>query len=137
MNFIDTNLIVYANDRRDPDKQHRALELIRREAKARTGVVSIQVFQEFANVALNKLGQEASIVLRQLALLEMLLVVCPDPPMVRRAVELKVLYQLSFWDASILASAESAGCQNLYSEDLSAGQVFGTMRVINPFSPTK
>jgi len=133
MNFIDTNLVVYANDRRDPVKQQCALELIRREAEDRTGVISIQVLQEYANAALNKLGQQSAMVLRQLALLEMLLVVCPDPPMVRRAVELKSLYQLSFWDASILASAESAGCRILYSEDLNVDQVYGTIRVINPF----
>jgi predicted nucleic acid-binding protein len=133
MNFIDTNLIVYANDRRDATKQAQALDLIRREIREGTGVISIQVLQEYANTALNKLNQEAGIVLRQLALLETLTIVQPDPAMVRRAVELKLLFQLSFWDASILASAESAGCQQLFSEDLNTGQAFGSIRVVNPF----
>ena len=113
MNFIDTNLIVYANDRRDPVKQKRALEVIQREIRDGTGVLSIQVLQEFANTALNKLGQEPAVVLRQLSLLETLTIVRPDPPMVRRAVELKTLYQLSFRDASILAAAENAACRYL------------------------
>jgi len=134
MNFIDTNLIVYANDRSDSRKQQRALDVIRREIRERTGVISIQVLQEFANTALNKLGQEPSVLLRQLALLETLTVVRPDPPMVRRAVELKTLFQLSFWDASILAAAESAGCRHLFSEDLNAGQAYGAIRVINPLA---
>ena len=134
MNFIDTDLLVYAHDRRDPIKQEKALEVIRREIRERRGVVSIQVMQEFANTALNKLGQAPAIVLRQLALLESLTVVCPDPPMVRRAVELKALFQLSFWDASILAAAESVGCRQLFSEDLNSGQSFGSIRVINPFA---
>ncbi len=133
MNFIDTNVIVYANDRRDPTRQSRALNLIQTEGQNRTGVVSIQVLQEFANTALNKLGQSAAIVIRQLALLEVLTIVNPDPPMVRRAVELSTLYPLSFWDAAILASAESSGCQNLFTEDLNHGQVFGNIRVVNPF----
>ena len=133
MNFIDTNLIVYANDRRDPIKQKRALEVIQRQIREGTGVVSIQVLQEFANTALNKLGQEPAVVLRQLTLLETLTIVRPDAPMVRRAVELKTLFQLSFWDASILAAAENAGCRHLFSEDLNTGQAFGTIRVINPF----
>ncbi len=134
MNFIDTNLIVYANDRRDSRKQQQALDVIRREIRERTGVISIQVLQEFANTALNKLGQEPSVLLRQLALLETLTVVRPDPPMVRRAVELKTLFQLPFWDASILAAAESAGCRHLFSEDLNAGQAYGAIRVINPLA---
>lgn len=134
MNFIDTNLIVYANDRRDLQKQQRALEVIRREIHGGTGVISIQVLQEYANTALNKLGQEPAIVLRQLTLLETFTVVRPDPPMVRRAVELKALFQLSFWDASIIAAAENVGCRHLLSEDLNPGQIFGTIRVINPFA---
>lgn len=136
MNFIDTNLIVYANDRRDVKKQEQALDLIRREIREGTGVISIQVMQEYANTALNKLNQEAGIVLRQLALLETLTVVYPDPPMVRRAVELKLLFQLSFWDASILAAAENAGCSQLLSEDLNEGQAYGAIRVVNPFKGT-
>ncbi len=134
MNFLDTNLIVYANDRRDQKKQKRALDVIREEIRAGTGVVSIQVLQEYANTALNKLGQEPKVVLCQLALLETLRVVSPEPSMVRRAVELKALFQLSFWDASILAAAESAGCRRLFSEDLNDGQSFGGIRVINPFA---
>ena len=134
MNFIDTNLIVYANDRRDPKKQKCAIEVIQREIRDRTGVVSIQVMQEFANTALNKLAQSPAVVLRQISLLETLMVVRPDPEMVRRAVELKALFQLSFWDSSILAAAENAGCRHLFSEDLNAGQAFGRVRVINPFT---
>ncbi len=135
MNFIDTNLVVYANDKRDTKKQAQALDVIRREIREGTGVISIQVMQEYATTALNKLNQEAGIVLRQLALLETLTIIRPDPPMVRRAVEIKMLFQLSFWDASILAAAESAACRQLFSEDLNAGQAFGAIRVINPFKP--
>ncbi len=133
MDFLDTNLIVYANDRRDLKKQERALEVIRRAIQDRTGVISVQVLQEYANTAVNKLKQESAVVLRQLALLQSLNVVCPDPQMVMRAVELRALFQLSFWDASILAAAESAGCRRLFSEDLSEGQAYGSIRVINPF----
>lgn len=134
MNFIDTNLIVYANDRRDPEKQRRAVEVIQREMRNRSGVISIQVMQEYANTALNKLEQQPAVVLRQLILLESLTVVRPDPSMVRRAVELMTLFQVSFWDASILAAAESAACRHLFSEDLNAGQAFGSVRVVNPFA---
>lgn len=110
------------------------MDVIREEIGKGTGVISIQVLQEYANTALNKLGQDPKVVLRQLALLESLTVICPDPSMVRRAVELKTLFQLSFWDASIIAAAESAGCRHLISEDLNGGQAFGGIRVVNPFA---
>ena len=132
MNFIDTNIIVYANDRRDPDKQKRALEVIRRAMLEGTGVVSIQVLQEYANTALNKLKQERSIVLNQLSLLSLLNVVEPSPQMVARAVELTAIFPISFWDASIVAAAENSGCRELLSEDLNPGQSYGAVRVVNP-----
>ena len=132
MDFIDTNLIVYANDRRDEEKQARALGVVRKAMREGSGVISVQVLQEYANTALNKLGQMPAVVLRQLALLESLEVVRPDPKMVIRAVELKTLYQISFWDASILAAAESASCNRLFTEDLNEGQIYGSIRVINP-----
>lgn len=62
--FIDTNLIVYANDRRDKKKQKAAIILISDLMKTGNGVISTQVMQEYANVALNKLDQDQSVVLR-------------------------------------------------------------------------
>lgn len=132
MEFIDTNILVYANDRRDPSKQARALQVISEAILSGTGVISIQVLQEYANTALNKLKQERMIVLNQLALLNQLNVVEPTPQMVTRAVELTGIFPLSFWDASIVAAAETAGCQKLLSEDLNSGQYYGLVRVVNP-----
>jgi len=68
--FIDSNIIVYANDTRDEEKQSKALEIISEHLKSGTGVLSTQVLQKFAHVALNKLHQRQDVVLRQLVLLE-------------------------------------------------------------------
>jgi len=65
-NFIDTNIIIYANDARDEVKQKRALHIMAEQMKAGSGVVSTQVLQEYAHVALNKLHQRHDVVLRQL-----------------------------------------------------------------------
>lgn len=134
MDFIDTNIIVYANDRRDPEKQKRAIEIVKSAIMDGNAAISIQVLQEYANTALNKLNQQRSVVLNQLSLLAQINVVEPDPQMVSRAVELTALFQLSFWDASIVAAAEAAGCRNLLSEDLNPGQSYGSVRVVNPLS---
>lgn len=132
MDFIDTNIIVYANDKRDPAKQAQALEIISDAMLTGTGVISVQVLQEYANTALKKLHQPQTTVINQLALLRQLSVVEPSVSMVTRAVELTVLFQISFWDASIVAAAENAGCRRLLSEDLNPGQFYGAVEVINP-----
>ncbi len=48
-------------------------------------------------------------------------------------VSLRRRYQVSHWDATIIAAAQALGCTTLYSEDLTHGQVFDGVRVINPF----
>ena len=131
--FIDTNLIVYANDRRDPQKQQKAIELIKELMGAGSGVVSSQVLQEYANTALTKLHQNHTVVLRQLTLLESFEVVLLKPALVRRAIEVKSSYGISFWDSCIISAAESSGCDSIYSEDLSSGQYYSGMKLVNPF----
>uniref|UniRef100_UPI0040579159 PIN domain-containing protein n=1 Tax=Candidatus Electrothrix sp. TaxID=2170559 RepID=UPI0040579159 len=131
--FIDTNLIVYANDRRDPQKQQKAIELIKELMGVGLGVISSQVLQEYANTALTKLHQNHTIVLRQLNLLESLEVVLLNPVLVRRAIEIKSSYGISFWDSCIISAAEAAGCDSIYSEDLSSGQYYSGMKLVNPF----
>ncbi len=59
-------------------------------------------------------------------------VVVNQPESVLQALDIEVRYKISFWDALILQAAESCGAAVLYSEDLSTGQNYGTVRVINP-----
>jgi predicted nucleic acid-binding protein len=61
-----------------------------------------------------------------------------DEATVDQAASLAIRYQLSHWDALIVASAVLAGCDTLYSEDLQDGQVFNdAVTVVNPFAPSK
>ena len=59
-------------------------------------------------------------------------VVLTTPALIRRGVELRRRFQLHFWDATILAAAEHAGCEILYSEDFQHGQMYGAVRAENP-----
>jgi predicted nucleic acid-binding protein len=133
--FIDTNIVIYANDRRAGDKQAQAIAVVTELIRSQTGAISIQVLQEYANTALAKLNQEATVVLRQLRLLESLHIVLPSTVTVRRAVEIREAYQVSFWDAAIIAAAEEAGCDAILSEDLNPGQYYAGVQVVNPFAP--
>jgi predicted nucleic acid-binding protein len=132
--FIDTNVIVYANDSRDPVKHQRARALTTELIESRAAVVSTQVLHEFASVALAKLGQPSEMVHRALRLLELTEVVTHSAALIHRAIDLKTQHAINYWDACILAAAESAGCTDLYSEDLNAGQSYAGVRVVNPFA---
>jgi predicted nucleic acid-binding protein len=132
--FIDTNLIVYANDCRDTAKQQKALDVLAALMGDGRGVISTQVMQEYAHVALNKLGQRQDVVLRQLLLLEGFEVVAQTPALIRRSVEIRSTYQVSFWDACIVAAAEHARCAMILSEDFNTGQYYAGIAVENPFA---
>jgi predicted nucleic acid-binding protein len=130
--FLDTNILVYAYDLRDSQKQVKAHELVRSLIHRRTGVISTQILQEFASVASTKLRHSTETVIHELILLESLEVVQINPKLIRRSVELFEQYKIHFWDTVVLAAAEAAHCDQLYSEDFQDGAVYNTVRVMNP-----
>jgi predicted nucleic acid-binding protein len=130
--FLDTNILVYVYDLRDPNKQVKAHELVRTIIHSRTGVISTQVLQEFASVALTKLHHSIEAVIRELILFESLDVVQVNPKLIRQGVEFFERYKMHFWDAILLAAAEEAHCDQLYSEDFPDGAVYGKVQVLNP-----
>jgi len=132
--FIDTNIIIYANDACDEEKQKKALNIVAKHMRSGTGVISTQVLQEYAHVALNKLHQRQDVVLRQLVLLEGLEVIPQSAALIRRSVEIKTSYQISFWDACIISAAEHSKCNIILSEDLNNGQFYSGIAVKNPFT---
>ncbi len=130
--FIDTNIIIYANDKRDKEKQTKALKVVTNLMKSNGGTISTQVLQEYAFVASKKLNQRHDVILRQLKLLESFEVIRQSPEMIRRAVEIMHSYQINFWDACIISNAEYANCSIIYSEDLHTGQYYSGIKVENP-----
>lgn len=132
--FLDTNILVYAVDHRDPAKQSQAMRLVTACIRDGSGVISTQVLQEFAAVSVGKLRQNFSIVSRQIDMLESLEIVQVTPRMIRRGLEIYGQHKTSFWDATILAAAEHASCQRLWSEDFATGTTYGSMVIENPFA---
>ena len=132
--FLDTNVVVYANDTHSPAKQTRALEVMNNAGRSGDAAVSTQVLAEYAYVADKTIEQSPAAVLNQLLFLESLEVVQLTPALIRRGVELQNRYMINFWDATIIAAAEYANCSILLSEDLNPGQLYTTVRVENPFA---
>lgn len=129
--FFDTNVLVYAALQPDP-RSDRARALL-----LRGGAVSVQVLNEFANVARRKLRKPWPEVARALADLRVL---CLPPQPITLATHeaaLGLADRLGYglYDSQIIASALEAGCATLYSEDMHDGHVIeGSLTIRNPFA---
>ena len=131
--FIDTNVLVYAEASDEPAKQQAALALLRQLYESASGVLSTQVLQEYCNVALKKLKLPPAHIRAQLDLYEQFEIVQITPALIRAGLDLHQTRSVSFYDAIVLASAETAGCSALFSEDFNTGEMVGSVRIINPF----
>ena len=131
--FLDTNVLVYADDKAAPAKRRRAVELVAEHRRAGTGVVSLQVLQEYFVAATRKLGVDAATARRKVELLSELDVAAPDLSDVLAAIDLHRLHGFSFWDALILRAAKQAGCGVLLSEDFQDRRELDGVRIVNPF----
>lgn len=131
--FFDTNVLLYIHSSGAPDKQSRATDLFDSFSSSGHLLLSTQVVQEFYVAGSRKLRmphrklQEATE-----ALLDLPLIVV-GASHIASAIRLEARYGISFWDALILAAAESGGAEVLYTEDLNDGQQYGTVTVRNPF----
>jgi predicted nucleic acid-binding protein len=132
--FLDTNVLVYAYDVSAPEKRRIGQELVRR-AIAGEILISTQVLAEFAATLLHKMAPAArpEQVTNVLDVLAPIKLVVPNGNIVRRAVEAKAAYGLHFYDGMIIAAAEAAGCDRIWSEDLNSGQEYFGIEVMNPF----
>ena len=131
--FVDTNILVYADDRADPVKQSRAQDLIRQLIRDKTGRLSTQVLAEYFVAATRKLGIEAVDARRRIELYSRFDVVSLQPADILGAIDLHRLHGFSLWDALIVRAALLAGCRTLYTEDLQAGFRIETLEFLNPF----
>ena len=133
--FVDTNVFVYQHDDSEPDKKPRADEWVTLLVRHRAGRLSFQVLQELYATLTRKLkpgttAAEAQLIVRDLCLWEPVAI---DRAILERGWHLQERHALSWWDALIVAAAQWSECRVLLSEDLQHGQVFGSLRVIDPF----
>jgi predicted nucleic acid-binding protein len=135
LQFVDTNILVYAHDRSAGEKHVRAQDLLRRLWQSGEGCLSIQVLQEFYVNVTQKVAKPlaASVAARLVADLGVWRVHRPGVEDILDAIRLQQRYQISFWDAMIVESAIQLGCQNIWSEDLNPGQDYGGVLVVYPF----
>lgn len=134
--FVDTNVLVYAEDARDEGKQARARDLIARLMRERRGVVSLQVLQELFAVATRKLDMDAESARRRLLLYSRFEVIDLSLVDLFAAIDLHLLHGLSFWDGLAVRAALNGNCRKLHSEDMQSGRVIEHLTIENPFAAT-
>lgn len=135
LQFVDTNILIYAHDLSAGQKHSRAKILIQDLWQSTEGCLSIQVLQEFYVNITQKVAhplplESAAQIIADLSVWQ---IHSPSPEDVLTAIRLQSRYRISFWDAMIIASAIQLGCQTLWSEDLNIGQVYDQVTVLSPF----
>ena len=131
--FFDTNVLIYADDKAAPATQRRALDLIAEHRRARTGVVSLQVLQEYFVTVTRKLHLDPRIARRKVELIAEFDVASPEVADILAAIDLHRLHGVSFWDALVLRAAKQTGCSILLSEDMQGNREIDGVQIVNPF----
>lgn len=131
--FLDTNVLLYAATAQPSEKlkQDAAYRLI----EADNFGVSTQVMQEFYVNATTKvrIKMNPAVAVAWLAEIEHRPCIAIDAEIVKHAIEVSLRYKISYWDAALIAAAEALGAATLYTEDLNDGQLYGSVRAVNPF----
>ena len=127
---FDSNIVIYAMTDSEPDKTYRAQTIIQEG-----GIISVQVLNEVAHIALRKLSKSWPEINSALAIIREL---CDVVPVTAQTHDegryLAERYRLSVFDAMIVAAATLAGCDTLYSEDMQDGLLVNAkLRIGNPF----
>jgi len=127
--FFDTNIIFYAADTDSPEQDHMARTLLR----SRVITVSTQVMLETYGALRRKLAYGPEDATAWVQTLKNEIVISLSPQDVLDGIMIARRYDLSHWDGLILRAAESANLDIIYSEDMNHGQIYGSVRVCNPF----
>jgi predicted nucleic acid-binding protein len=138
--LVDTNVLVYRYDPRDPVKQQRATALLKDGIESGEARIAHQAIVEFVAavtrpviagrplLAPGDARREAEEFLSQFEVLY------PDDAVLRTALRGAAAYGLPWFDAHMWAYAERYGIPEIASEDFESGRRYGTVRVVNPFA---
>jgi len=137
--FIDTNVFVYSFDLNNQDKRGKAKTIIKNALSDGRGYISIQVVQEFFNVATKKFKSPMPVLAAKEYLEKVFMqlnVIYPSAGFISTGLDLAATTRYSFYDSLIISAALKAGCSVLYSEDMQHGQKIHNLTIVNPFKKT-
>jgi predicted nucleic acid-binding protein len=132
--FIDTNVLIYAHDTDAGAKHEIAKSVLRELWSERTGLLSVQVLQEFYVNVTRKISPPLSKDLARLVV-SSYAIWCTEtsPTEIASAFRIEDESRIGFWDALIVSAASKSGATRILSEDLNAGQMIAGILIENPF----
>jgi len=133
--FVDTNILVYARDSSEKEKQLKAAKWLEFLWKNECGKISAQVMNEYYVTVTQKLKpglpkSQARADLRALTVWQPLEI---SATLIEASWDTQDLYGYSWWDSLVVTSAQFLGCTYLISEDMQHKQRLGELIIINPF----
>ena len=133
--FVDTNVLVYARDTSEAEKQPLAEAWMRHLWQERSGRLSFQVLHEFYVTVTGKLdpGLEPAEARNEVRTLLAWQPISMDRRVLEGAWSVQDRYQLAWWHSLIVAAARAAGCRYLLTEDLQHGQILEDLAILSPF----
>lgn len=138
VSLVDTNILVYCFDFREPGKRTAARVLLRRGAETKSMCIPHQALIEFVSVVTRQTRgiqllplEEA--VLQAEGFVSQFPILYPDENMFRTALRGMAAYQLPWFDAYLWAYAEHYSLAEILSEDFQHGRIYGSVKIRNPF----
>ena len=133
--FLDTNIIVYAYDKHEPQKMDIAQQILRQGMLEQNVILSPQVLGEFFVVVTKRIKEPlaSAAALEIIQTLDVLSSIDIDHLLVVQAITYHLQYKISYWDALIVAAAKRSRCNALLTEDLKDGEMYNGVKVHNPF----
>ena len=132
--FVDTNILIYAHDLDASAKRAIATATLRKLWSERSGILSMQVLQEFYVNVTRKISTPLPKALaRQVVNSYTIWCIETGPAEISSAFRIEDESRIGFWDALIVSSAIKAGASRILSEDFNAGQRIAGVVIENPF----
>ncbi len=133
--LVDTNILVYAYDIADPEKQAKAFQVIDKLASGQKGVISAQILGEFFVTTTQKLKNPLDVATISQSIQNYVrswLVLDITPQIILEAIRGRSTYPISYWDAQVWATAKLNQIPVVYSEDFQDGQMLEGVLFRNP-----
>jgi predicted nucleic acid-binding protein len=134
--FLDTNFFVYLFNKTEHIKRDTCQQLLKSVDDSIQFVISTQVLNEFNSVMLNKFNMPPIVLKGIVDDMCEYEVVNTHVNLIKKAIDIKILNQISYWDSLIISAAKSANCSTIITEDMNDGQVIEGVKIQNPFQKT-
>ena len=133
MTFLDTNVLIYSIDGKDPAKQAVARDIVVSAVRGGGFLLSAPVLNELADVALLQLTLSVEETRKFVSFFSRICVVSLESRWTDAALLWKQRYETQFFDSLLLVAAQDNGCNEILTEDLNDGQMYGSVKAVNPF----